>query len=91
MSVGNSRDPASRNTVHVGSQKPLMNYVLVTLTCLSNSPVVILKARGAAVSCAVDVARVTMNRFAPGLRVAGTTLGTVQLHRRKVAIDMSQA
>jgi DNA-binding protein len=79
MSNNESKEPANWNTVYIGSQKPLMNYVLATLTCLSNSPVVVLKARGAAISFAVDVAQVTMNRFAPGLKVAGITLGTEQL------------
>jgi DNA-binding protein Alba len=79
MSNSDSREPATRNTVYIGSQKPLMNYVLATLTCLSNSPVVILRARGAAISFAVDVALVTMNRFSSGLRVADITLGTEQL------------
>ena len=83
MSNSNSGEPASANTVYIGSKKPLMNYVLATLTCLSNSPIVILKARGAAISFAVDVAQVTMNRFAPGLRVAGITLGTEQLESQE--------
>lgn len=56
-----------------------MNYVLATLTCLSHSPDVTLKARGAAIALAVDVSQVTMNRFAPGLRVADIRLGTEQL------------
>jgi len=57
-----------------------MNYVLATLTCLNKSPVVILKgARGAAISFAVDVAQVTIHRFAPDLRVADIRLGTEQL------------
>ena len=56
-----------------------MNYVLATLTCLNDSPVVILKARGAAISFAVDVAQVTIHRFATGLRVADIRLDTEQL------------
>jgi len=56
-----------------------MDYVLATLTCLNNSPDVTLKARGAAISLAVDVAQITIHRFAPGLRVAETKLGTEQL------------
>ena len=79
ISDSNSREPATRNTAYIGSQKPLMNYVLATLICLNNSPVVILKARGAAISFAVDMAQVTMNRFAPDLRVADIRLGTEQL------------
>lgn len=79
MADNNSRGPATRNTVYIGSQKPLMNYVVATLTCLSNSPEVTLKARGAAISFAVDVAEVTMHRFAPGLRVSGIAINTEQL------------
>jgi DNA-binding protein len=56
-----------------------MDYVLATLTCLNNSPVVTLKARGAAISFAVDVAQVTIHRFATGLRVADIRLDTEQL------------
>jgi len=83
MSENKSREPADRNTVYIGRQKPMMNYVLATLTCLNNSPVVTLKARGAAISLAVDVAQITIHRFAPGLRVADIELGTEQLQSQE--------
>jgi DNA-binding protein len=78
-----SRDTAGWNTIYIGRQKPIMNYVLATLTCLNNSPGVILKARGAAISLAVDVAQVTIHRFARGLRVADTKIGTEQLQSQE--------
>lgn len=74
--TGNAMD---RNTVYIGRQKPLMNYVLATLTCLNNSPNVVLKARGAAISVAVDVAQITINRFSPETKVANVRLDTEQL------------
>ena len=56
-----------------------MNYVLAALTCLSNSPNAILKARGAAISLAVDVAEITVHRFGQGVRVAGVKIDTEQM------------
>jgi len=73
----------NRNTVYIGSQKPAMSYVLATLTCLNNSPRVFLKARGAAISHAVDVAQITVNRFAQGVKVERITLDTEELQSEK--------
>ena len=56
-----------------------MNYVLATLTCLNNSPNVILKARGAAISLAVDVAQITMHRFVQGVKVSNVKIDTEQM------------
>jgi DNA-binding protein len=68
-----------RDTIYVGRQKPVMAYVLATLTALANSPAVSIKARGAAISLAVDVAQITIHRFAKGAKVAGIKLDTEQL------------
>ena len=83
MSDNKSRETAARNTVYIGRQKPMMNYVLATLTCLNNSPDVTLKARGAAISLAVDVAQVTIHRFTRGLRVADIKIDTEQLQSQE--------
>jgi len=83
VSEGESREEQGWNTVYIGRQKPVMNYVLATLTCLNNSPEVILKARGAAISLAVDVAQITINRFAPSLKVADIKLGTEELQSQE--------
>jgi len=74
-----SKEPLSHNIVYIGRQKPVMNYVLAALTCLSNSPNVILKARGAAISLAVDVAEITVKRFGSGVKVAGVKIDTEQM------------
>ena len=62
--------------VYVGD-KPVMNYVLAVMTQF-NKPVssVILKARGRAISRAVDAAEITRNRFMPNVVVKGITIST---------------
>lgn len=72
-------ESASRNTVFVGRQKPVMNYVLAALTVLNNSQTVTLKARGAAISLAVDVAEVTRKRFSADVKVSNIKLDTEQM------------
>mgnify|MGYP000384756980 CR=1 FL=1 len=66
-------------TVLVG-KKPLMNYVFACLTTLqSGSNQLILKARGRAISRAVDVVQVLQRRFYRDLKVADIKLGTEEL------------
>jgi len=62
--------------IYVGD-KPVMNYVLAVMTQF-NKPVssVILKARGRAISRAVDAAEITRNRFMQNLVVKSITIGT---------------
>lgn len=57
--------------------KPVMNYVLAVMTQF-NKPIsnVILKARGRAISRAVDTAEITRNRFMPNVVVKDITIGT---------------
>ena len=51
------------NTVFVGS-KPVMNYVLAVVTQFNNgADEVAIKARGKAISRAVDTAEIALNRF----------------------------
>jgi DNA-binding protein len=51
------------NTVYVGN-KPVMNYVLAVVTQFSNgAEEVAIKARGKAISRAVDTAEIALNRF----------------------------
>ena len=58
------------NTVFVGN-KPVMNYVLAVVTQFSNgADEVAIKARGKAISRAVDVAQVIMHRLGNGQFVA---------------------
>jgi DNA-binding protein len=51
------------NTVFVGN-KPVMNYVLAVVTQFNNgASEVAIKARGKAISRAVDTAEIALNRF----------------------------
>ncbi|MCS7128192.1 MAG: DNA-binding protein Alba [Sulfolobales archaeon] len=58
--------PQPSNTVLVG-KKNVMNYVLAVLTLVHQGVnEVIVKARGRAISKAVDVAEIVKSRFLPG-------------------------
>ncbi|MDH7510200.1 MAG: DNA-binding protein Alba [Methanolinea sp.] len=55
------------NTVFVGN-KPVMNYVLAVVTQFNNGArEVSIKARGKAISRAVDTAEIALNRFLEGV------------------------
>ncbi|MDH5200228.1 MAG: DNA-binding protein Alba [Candidatus Bathyarchaeota archaeon] len=70
---------SDENVVYIGS-KPLMNYCLAVLSSLQgSSDTVTLKARGRAISTAVDVAEVTKNRFLEDLAVENIEIGTEEL------------
>ena len=58
--------PTPSNVVLVG-KKPVMNYVLATLTLLNQGvDEVVVKARGRAISKAVDTVEIVRNRFLAG-------------------------
>jgi DNA-binding protein len=65
--------------VYVG-QKPVMNYVLATLTQFNEgAEKVAIKARGKAISRAVDVAEIVRNRFLPNVDVESIKIDTEEL------------
>lgn len=67
---------APENVVFIGV-KPVMNYVLAAITQFNEGAgEVILKARGKAISRAVDVAEIVRNRFLQGLVVKSIQIGT---------------
>ena len=64
------------NIVFVG-KKPSMNYVLAVITQFNNGQEeVILRARGRAISKAVDVAEIVRNRFMKDVKVKDIQIGT---------------
>lgn len=70
---------SEENIVYIG-RKPVMNYCLAVLTSLQDdSDTVMLKARGRAISTAVDVAEVTRNRFMADLKIEDVQIGTEKL------------
>ncbi len=67
---------AEDNIVYIGG-KPTMNYVLAVVTQFNmNSTEVVIKARGKAISRAVDVAEVVRRRFVPEARVKDIRIST---------------
>ena len=74
--------PKSRrdeSVVFVGS-KPLMSYITACVTQLNRNPEeLVIKARGRAISRAVDVAEVLRNRFMPDLIVRNIDISTEQV------------
>ncbi len=69
----------AEHVVYVGN-KPVMNYVLATLTQLNEgASEVVIKARGRAISRAVDVAEIVRNRFMPGVEVKEIKIDTEEL------------
>ncbi len=80
----------TEGVVYVG-QKPVMNYVLATLTQFNEGAErVVLKARGKAISRAVDVAEIVRNRFLPNVDVESIKIDTEELESeqgRKVNVS----
>ncbi len=67
------------NIVYVGN-KPVMNYVLAVVKEFNNgASEVIIKARGKAISRAVDAAEVSRNRFITEAKINGITIGTEKM------------
>jgi DNA-binding protein Alba len=67
------------NVVYIG-RKPVMNYCLAVLSSLKDEgSSVTLKARGRAISTAVDVAEITRTRFLKDLLVEKIEIGTEEL------------
>ena len=78
-------------TIFIG-KKPVMNYVLACLTTIqSGTDVLIIKARGNAISKAVNVAQITLNRFVSDLSVKNITISTeqIQTDNSPTPIDVS--
>jgi len=69
------------NTVYIG-KKETMNYVMAVVTQFnSGSDEVVIKARGRAISKAVDVAEITKNRFVPNSEITDIFTETEQIER----------
>ena len=67
------------NVVLIG-RKPVMNYVLACITLFhGGAEEVKVKARGRAISRAVDVVEVVRHRFLPDVKVKGIGIGTDQV------------
>jgi DNA-binding protein len=71
------------NAVLIGN-KPVMNYVLACITLFhGGAKEVNVKARGRAISRAVDVVEVVRRRFLPDVKVKRVGIGTQQMAPRE--------
>jgi DNA-binding protein len=70
----------SQNVIYIGN-KPPMNYVLALIGAFGGANVenVVLKARGQAISKAVDVAEIARRRFLTDIKVSEIEIGTEQM------------
>ena len=67
------------NVIYIG-KKSVMGYVLAVVTQFNHGePEVFIKARGKAISRAVDVAEIVKNRFLPNVKVADILTKTEEL------------
>ncbi|MBR9682211.1 MAG: DNA-binding protein Alba [Candidatus Aenigmarchaeota archaeon] len=70
---------ADSNVVFIG-KKPAMSYVLACVTQFNDGQSdVILRARGRAISHAVDVAEIVKNKFVRDASIGNVTIGTEQV------------
>ena len=70
--------------VFIGN-KPPMSYVMAVITAMSSGNIneIMLKARGKAITTAVDVAEITTNRFLKDLKVTAIGIGTEEMPPRE--------
>jgi len=70
---------SEENVVYIGN-KPVMNYVLAVVTQMNGGvSEVILKARGRAISRAVDVAEIVRNRFITDVGIGSIDICTEEI------------
>ena len=72
------------DVVFIGN-KPPMSYAMAVMTALSSGAIteITLKARGRAITTAVDVAEITSNRFIKDLAVTSVGIGTEEMPARE--------
>ena len=76
--------PRELNVIYIG-RKPTMSYVLAIITSFTGSDAkeVTLKARGRAITTAVDAAEITRRRFMKELNVGEITIGTEEIQQEE--------
>jgi len=71
-----AKEAQEENVIYIGN-KPPMSYVLAVVTQFnSGSTEVVIKARGRAISRAVDAAEITRNRFVTDAKIKEIKIGT---------------
>ena len=71
-------NPKGENSVYIG-RKPTMNYVMATMMVLNKERECTVKARGRAISHAVDVCEILKNRFLKNIIYKDIRITTEQI------------
>jgi len=74
----NKNDKTSDNSVFIG-KRPTMNYVMAAMVILNRGTECTIKARGRAISHAVDVAEILINKFFPSAKYKDIRISTEHL------------
>ena len=85
MKKGSEEKMTTQSDVIFVGNKPPMSYVLAIITAFSGGTTkeATLKARGQAITTAVDVAEITRNRFIKELKVTNIAIGTAEMPPRE--------
>ena len=75
MSDKRRREPGQENAVFVG-RRPTMNYVMAVMMVLNKGEDCTVKARGKAISHAVDICEILKNRFLKGVEYKDIRIST---------------
>jgi len=78
MSDKGKRREGQENAVFVG-RRPTMNYVMAVMMVLNKGEDCTVKARGKAISHAVDICEILKNRFLKGVEYKDIRISTEQL------------
>ncbi|MGM0404666.1 MAG: DNA-binding protein Alba [Thermoplasmatota archaeon] len=74
---------AEENTVYIGNKETMAYVMAVVNQFNSGSDEVFIKARGRAISKAVDVAEITKNRFLKEASIAGIETDTEEIEQEE--------
>ncbi|HIH96688.1 MAG TPA: DNA-binding protein Alba [Thermoplasmata archaeon] len=75
--------------IYIG-KKPTMNYVLAAVTIFNNGfDEIAIKARGRAISRAVDVAEIVRNRFVDGVKLKDIKISTEKVTNERGETSVS--
>jgi len=74
----------NKNVIFIGN-KPPMSYVLAIITSFSasNAKEITLKARGRAITTAVDAAEIARRRFLKDMQISKISIGTAEMPPRE--------
>lgn len=82
------KEAADENCIFIG-KKPPMTYVLEVVTQFESQKQIHIKARGRAISKAVDVAELVRNKFVPDANIENILISTEELDTGNEKINVS--